>query len=160
MISVRLTGQPSICMWQKLNVVIFSDTINVMNIKLCIMGVLTELYPFIPLSVTLIVSRSHWCPRVLIESYLCLSNELETLYNCWFRQVDNEYATIFDFRSYFRERINTLPCLNFFFFNIGLFSDTHWSKSFQILHDFNLPLGLHCHFRFDDLDFVSRWQVC
>ena len=64
------------------HIAIFLDSVNVINVKICLMIVLTELYPFIPLSVTLIVSRSHWCPRVLIESYLCLSNELETLYNC------------------------------------------------------------------------------
>ena len=37
---------------------IFSNTINVINVKLCLMVVFIELYPFIPLSVTLIVFHS------------------------------------------------------------------------------------------------------
>ena len=37
------------------NVTIFSDTINILNVKVCTMVVLIELYPFMPLSVTLIV---------------------------------------------------------------------------------------------------------
>ena len=50
-------GQPGECMaWQKLyhcEIVIFWDTINVMNVSLCMMALLIELYPFIPLSLTL-----------------------------------------------------------------------------------------------------------
>ena len=41
------------------NMGIYSDTINVIDIKLCMMVVLTELYPFMPLSVTLIVFQGH-----------------------------------------------------------------------------------------------------
>ena len=41
------------------NGAILSDTINTMNAKLCKMVVLTELYPLIPLSVTLIVFQGH-----------------------------------------------------------------------------------------------------
>ena len=40
---------------ENLNVAIFLDTINIMKVKLCMPVVLTELYPFIPLSVTVIV---------------------------------------------------------------------------------------------------------
>ena len=43
-------------------------------------------------------------------------------------------------------------------FNVCFFSDNQ-SKIFQTLHDHNLPWGQHCHFRFDDLDFVSMSQV-
>ena len=47
---------PSDPMQQKLfDVVIFSDTINMINVRLCTMVVLTELYPFIQFLVTLIV---------------------------------------------------------------------------------------------------------
>ena len=42
-----------------INIAIFSDTINVINIKLCMMVLLFKLYPYIPLSVTLIVFQSH-----------------------------------------------------------------------------------------------------
>ena len=41
------------------NIGIYSDTMNMINIKLCKMVVLTELYPLIPLSVTLIVFQGH-----------------------------------------------------------------------------------------------------
>ena len=54
MISVRLASQTSI-RGKNLNIVIFLNTINMINVKLCMMIVLIELYPFIPLSVTVIV---------------------------------------------------------------------------------------------------------
>ena len=41
------------------NIAIFLDTVNMINVKLCMMVVLVELYTFIPLSVTLIVLRGH-----------------------------------------------------------------------------------------------------
>ena len=42
-------------MEKNFNVVIFSDTTNLINVKHCVMVILIELYPFIPLSMTLIV---------------------------------------------------------------------------------------------------------
>ena len=54
MISVRPAG--GVLVWQNFKVAVFSDTIKMINVKLCMMVVLTELYPFKPLSVTLIVS--------------------------------------------------------------------------------------------------------
>ena len=53
-ISVRPAGRVSVC-GKNINVAIFSDTVNMIKDKLCVMVVLIELYPFIPLSVTLIV---------------------------------------------------------------------------------------------------------
>ena len=41
----------SVC-GEDFNVAIFLDTMNIINVKYCMMVVLTELYPFIPLSVT------------------------------------------------------------------------------------------------------------
>ena len=41
------------------NIAIFLDTLNVINVKLCLMVELIELYPFIPFLVTLIVSQGH-----------------------------------------------------------------------------------------------------
>ena len=41
-----------------------------------------------------------------------------------------------------------------------VFLGHHWSKIFQILLYYNLACGLHFDSRFDDLDFVSRSQVC
>ena len=36
----------------------------------------------------------------------------------------------------------------------------HFKGGFQILQDFKLALGLEIHTRFDDLDPISRSQVC
>ena len=38
---------------------IFSDTVNVINVKLCMMVLLIKLYLFIPLSVTLTIFYGH-----------------------------------------------------------------------------------------------------
>ena len=57
-ISVRLAGQLSVC-GKNLNIASFSEAINMVNVKLSMMVVLTELYPFISLSVTLIVFLCH-----------------------------------------------------------------------------------------------------
>ena len=61
-ISVRPAGRPTaecLYMAQNFNVVIFLDTIKMINVKLCMMLVHFKLYLRIPLSVTLIVSQSH-----------------------------------------------------------------------------------------------------
>ena len=45
-----LAGWPAIVhMWQNFNIAIFSDTVNMINVKLCMTVVLTELYQFISL---------------------------------------------------------------------------------------------------------------
>ena len=61
MIGVRPAGWtkcPSVCV-KNFNDAIFSDIINMINLKFCMMIVLIELYPFILLSVTLIVFEGH-----------------------------------------------------------------------------------------------------
>lgn len=59
MVSVRPARLPADCpMWQKL-VAIFPDTVNVINVKLCMTVVLIEFYSVIPLSVILIVLQRH-----------------------------------------------------------------------------------------------------
>ena len=59
MIGVRPAGKLYIVCGKNFNVAIFSDSINMINVKLCIMVVLVELYPLIPLSVSLIVLQGH-----------------------------------------------------------------------------------------------------
>ena len=61
MISVRLAGQLAECLYMAKNfkAAIFLDTLDMINVKLCMMVVLFELYPFISLSVTLIVIKVH-----------------------------------------------------------------------------------------------------
>ena len=58
MLAGLLTGQVSIC-GENFNVAILLDTVSMMNVKICMMVVLVELYPFLPLSVTLIVFQGH-----------------------------------------------------------------------------------------------------
>ena len=43
------------------NIGIYSDTTNVINVKLCMMVLLIEFYLFIPLSVTVIIFQSQQC---------------------------------------------------------------------------------------------------
>ena len=56
------------------NVAIPWDAANMINVKVCIMVVLTELYPFIPFSLTLIVCQGHslvaWFYLKIACSYL------------------------------------------------------------------------------------------
>ena len=58
MISVRVASLLSVH-GKNFNLAIFSDAIHVINVKLCMMVILIEFYPFIPLSVTLIVFQGH-----------------------------------------------------------------------------------------------------
>ena len=51
-------GWVSIC-GKNFKILIFSDTVNVINVKLCMMVLLIELYLFIPLSVTLTIFQGH-----------------------------------------------------------------------------------------------------
>ena len=44
---------------ENLNIGTYSDTINAINVKLCMMVLLIKLYLFIPLSVTLTVYQGH-----------------------------------------------------------------------------------------------------
>ena len=54
-----LAGRVNLRRGKNFNVAIFLGIINVMYIKLCMMALLIELYPFKPLSVTLIVFQGH-----------------------------------------------------------------------------------------------------
>ena len=60
---------------ENFNIVIYSDTINVINLKLCMMILLIEFFLCIPLSVTLtIFQSSQQCQKVLTENFVLLSN--------------------------------------------------------------------------------------
>ena len=58
MISVRPASGLSVC-GKNLKIAIFLDTMNMINVNLCIMVGLTDFYPFIPLSKTLIVFQGY-----------------------------------------------------------------------------------------------------
>ena len=73
MINVRPASQPasqSVICGKSFNIVIFSDIINIINVKLCMMVVLIELCP-------LIVFQGHSSVKQL------------SLYDCWLHQIDH-----------------------------------------------------------------------
>ena len=53
MVSVRTDSRVPVCV-KNFSVAIYSDTINMINVKLCMMVIFIELYLFILLAVTLI----------------------------------------------------------------------------------------------------------
>ena len=70
MISFKPADRVSIS-GKSFNIAIFLDTVNMINVKLGMVVVLTELYPFIPLSVTLIVYQSHISVKQFYLKILC-----------------------------------------------------------------------------------------
>ena len=58
-INMVLVGQVSELV-ENINIEIYSGTINVINLKLCMMVLFIELYLFIPLSVTLTIFHAFW----------------------------------------------------------------------------------------------------
>ena len=78
MISVGLVGQTVVWHGKNFNVAICLDITNVINVKLCMMVLLIELYLFIPLSVTLTTFQSHRNVKCLTENVILLSDEVET----------------------------------------------------------------------------------
>ena len=96
---------------RNLNVAIFLDTINIFNVKLCMMLYLlnfTQSYhlqsPWLYFKVTAVLNSFNWEFYVLIKW-------VETLYNRWLCQVDHEYTTIFDFHTCSMEMIDIFPHL-------------------------------------------------
>ena len=75
-------------------------------------------------------------------------------------QAGHECATILDFCIYSREIIKMFPDLGKKHLNHWLFPDTVQTSFFQTSHNYNLAWSLPIYTRFDDLDLVSRSQVC
>ena len=67
------------------------------------------------------------------------------------------YMYSFDFYTYSREIIDIVSWFDNNF-NVGLFADS-FQEVFQTLH-YNLDLGLPINTMLDDLDLVSRSDVC
>ena len=70
---------------EKFNIGIFSDTVNVINVKLCMMVLLVmELYLFILLPLTLTIFHGHNSVNIffLIENFMISSEQVETLWHC------------------------------------------------------------------------------
>ena len=75
-----MAGQLSVC-GENLNIAIFSDTIKVMNVKLCMMVVLAEHHTIhTTFSDIDCISRSQQWKTVLTENFMFLSDHVETLY--------------------------------------------------------------------------------
>ena len=72
MISVTPADLLFVC-GKNFNVAIFSDTINTINVKLCMVVVVIEHYPFIPLSVTLCAFQDHSSVKHFKQKFLCSS---------------------------------------------------------------------------------------
>ena len=85
MFSVR-----SACHGTNHNVGIFLDTLNVMNVKLCMMVILFEHYPFIPFSNALTVLQGHitkaasdgWNCGLYFLAFSYGSDQVQTLHDC------------------------------------------------------------------------------
>ena len=71
-ISVKPAGQRVSLRGENFNVTVFFDTNNMINVKLCMMVVLIELYPFITLSVTLIAFQGQTSFREFNWKYYVL----------------------------------------------------------------------------------------
>ena len=95
------------------------------------MVVLIELHPFVCLSITLIVFQGH-------------SNV---------KQFQMKFFKVFIPLSWNFVRL-------FITSSRSWIPGQHFSIVFQTLHNYNLAWGLHCHFRSDDLNFVSRSHKC
>ena len=73
-ISVRPAGRFYVCD-KNVDVTIFSDVINMIIVKLCMMVVLFKLYPFIATFSDLeCISRSQQCQTVLTEKFMFVSD--------------------------------------------------------------------------------------
>ena len=74
MICVMLAGHPagqvSVC-GKNFNVAIFWDTIDIINVKLCMVVAFIEVYPFASFSVTLIAFQGHSSIKQLLLKSVC-----------------------------------------------------------------------------------------
>ena len=142
------------------NVAVFLNTLKY-DVTLCIIVVLIELYPFTPFSVTVIIFQGHSRVRQVLINFVCLFvfiwlswnfvrllTKLKLCIIVWLCQVNHEYTTVYCFCTFLKDIID-----------IFLIWKKKSHKIFKTLHDY-LAWGLHCPCRFDDLDFVSRLQVC
>ena len=114
----------SIC-GKNFDIVFFSDTITMINVKLWITVVPTELYPFIPLSVTLTVFQ-----------VTAVSNIFDSHKKMWVYVIISVRPA-----SWLAGHVSV--CVKNFHVLIVL--DTRNMINVINLHDYNFPWGLHCH---------------
>ena len=116
MISVRPAGRQSIRRDKNFNVAIFSYTIKVINVKLCMMVLFIELYTFIPLSMTLNICPPRAHLHVMGIFWLCLWHKLSELAHSFFLFFCL-FLSLWPFQLYLIPQIlpTTLSFLNLFF---------------------------------------------
>ena len=145
-----MLGQPagrlSVCS-KNFHVEIFPNTINRINVKLLnIVVTLTELYPFVPLLVTVIVFHGHsGVKHFWLKISYFYQVKLKLLYDYWLHQVDYEHTTTFDFRTCSRKIIDILPRFQKkkkSFISFGFFSDTIEARAFKLCMTITL-LGVY-----------------
>ena len=133
-------GRVSVC-GKNFNVEIFSDTMNMINVIFCVMRVLIELYPFIPISVTLIVFQDHSSVSFNWKFYvlnwlswnfvpLLITSSRSWIYHYFYLFI-SQFLFIHLFCTCSREITDIFSCLNKEF-KIGFFSDTIESRSFKL----------------------------
>ena len=93
--------------------------------------------------------------------WTCEPSECLLFFSCLDRCMGNSWQiTYFEKKE---KKLKNWPFLKKRMVSFFLFVFCCWhhsSKTFQTLHDYNLAWGLAVHTRFDDLDLISRSQVC
>ena len=148
---------------------ILLDAVNVVSVKLCLMVMLIELYPFMPLSVTLAVFQSHSGVKAVQHADLLYldvySREtIGTFPNCRNLAVCSVLA--FFFFGTLRETFQTVSMVLLFsvctaghFSEISVCTARHFSEISQSLLDGdNLHLAFLFHASFADREGISRSQ--
>ena len=130
----------------------FSETKNIMNVKLCMMVLHIELYLFIIFQrpwpyfkVTAVSHSFNWKFYVLIRSSRIFVELLSTLSGSWI------FHYFWLAHMYSREIVVMFPDLTKKVI-VGFFTDTVQAMFFKLC----IPI----HTRFDDIDIVSKSQVC
>ena len=72
------------------------------------------------------------CQTGLIENFIFLSDQIETLHNCWLRQVDHGYTTIFHYLAHVFKRDNWHFSSFDKNFHVAFSSDTVEARSLKL----------------------------
>ena len=105
---------------------------NMISVKLCMVAVLIELYPSIPLSLTLIVFQGHSSAKQFKLRILCsypTQLKLCTIVD-YIKKIMN-IPLFFYFCTYSIEVIDIFPCLKKIF-NVSFFFDSIKARSFKL----------------------------
>ena len=77
-ISVLVASRMNVWCGKNFNIVIFSNSVKVINVKFCLVVLLIELYLFIPLSVILTILQGHLSVKQFFtEHFMILPSSVE-----------------------------------------------------------------------------------